>query len=519
MISPVGLTEKIDALLWSLVSIRRALWFAAPCTISPTSVAVAFTICNVELGVLVPIPIYPVGSIVNLLVLELKSYMSSVPVETTPTLMSYLLLPTVPPNVLAKESVVVVLPVTWRVDDGAGVPMPTCAVEVLSLTIVSVPLQPDSGTPAEVIYPESLEKNPTFEGKLKFTVPPDEVTFQSPDPVEVVKVNAGPVAVPPPAKIVLVAGAAVRTATPFWVIVPDALNAPSCKSWVPLIVSVDVPLSPPSVVTQNGKLFVVIADEVDTLPLPPLVEVEYLLPLISKRVAIVALGVRNSVDDTSPKAITFPELDIENLVELFTWKFTKSPLYPAPGLAPKNVPDALPPVIKLLPRRKRVEVEVSGDMPATERRDHGEVVSIPTLPFESMIIRVELGLTALPDVVEAAVVLKMMLPPTPVPLPCPPKIVKLLPTASSPLRVAAPIAAWIWLLVFPLPRTNVFSTELTGENTTSVLPPTDVVHKRGILINWNPVPTIPTIGFPPTDPPNPLVPARNNPISLATEKA
>jgi hypothetical protein len=306
--------------------------------------------------------------------------------------MSYLLLPTVPPNVLAKERVVVVLPVTWRVDDGAGVPMPTCAVEVLSLTIVSVPLQPDSETPAEVIYPESFEKNPTFEGKLKFTVPPDEVTFQSPNPVEVVKVNAGPVAVPPPARMVLVAGAAVNTATPFWVIVPDALNAPFCKSWVPLIVSVDVPLSPPSVVTQNGKLFVVIADEVDTLPLPPLVEVEYLLPLISKRVAIVALGVRNSVDDTSPKAITFPELDIENLVELFTWKFTKSPLKVLVGLAPNKVPLALPPWMENVlvfgeSKRTVVVAPIAGRSPTKSRLLSVDVAPIETIPLLFILIR------------------------------------------------------------------------------------------------------------------------------------
>lgn len=70
-------------------------------------------------------------------------------------------------------------------------------------------------------------KKPRLLGNVNLTVAPDEVTFHIPEAVEVTKVNAGPVAVPPPAKIVDVAGATVRTATPFCVIVPEALKAPS----------------------------------------------------------------------------------------------------------------------------------------------------------------------------------------------------------------------------------------------------------------------------------------------------
>jgi len=33
--------------------------------------------------------------------------------------------------------------------------------------------------------------------------------------------------------MVVVAGAEVRTGTPFWVIVPEALKSPPCKSWEP----------------------------------------------------------------------------------------------------------------------------------------------------------------------------------------------------------------------------------------------------------------------------------------------
>lgn len=65
-------------------------------------------------------------------------------------------------------------------------------------------------SPVEVVInPLSLVKNPRLEGRVNMTVAPDEVTFQSPLPVEVEKVNAGPVAVPPPEAMVEVAGAEV----------------------------------------------------------------------------------------------------------------------------------------------------------------------------------------------------------------------------------------------------------------------------------------------------------------------
>lgn len=111
---------------------------------------------------------------------------------------------------------------------------------------------------------------------------------------------------------------------------------------MPEIVRVEVPDRPPSV-TQNGKLLAVTAEDVVTVPLlPALVEVEYLLPLVSNRLAIVAL-----VDDTLVEetllAVTNPVELILNLVDEFTWKFTKSPLKVEVGLIPKYVPEALPP--------------------------------------------------------------------------------------------------------------------------------------------------------------------------------
>ncbi len=62
------------------------------------------------------------------------------------------------------------------------------------------------------------------------------------------------------------------TAVPFCVIVPDALNAPFCKSWVEVafaIESVEVPFSPPVVFAQYGKVNAVIAELVETEPLEP----------------------------------------------------------------------------------------------------------------------------------------------------------------------------------------------------------------------------------------------------------
>jgi hypothetical protein len=66
-------------------------------------------------GTVVPIPIFPFGSMTNLLVDEVKSYMSSVPDEIEPTLKSNLFPPV---NVLAKDIVEVFTAETWRVDDG-----------------------------------------------------------------------------------------------------------------------------------------------------------------------------------------------------------------------------------------------------------------------------------------------------------------------------------------------------------------------------------------------------------------
>jgi hypothetical protein len=61
----------------------------------------------------------------------------------------------------------------------------------------------------------------------------------------------------------------VRTAVPFWVIVPEALKAPFCRSAVPLCERVEVPESPPVVVAQYGKLNWVIAEELEMAPVPP----------------------------------------------------------------------------------------------------------------------------------------------------------------------------------------------------------------------------------------------------------
>jgi hypothetical protein len=120
--------------------------------------------------------------------------------------------------------------------------------------------------------------------------------------------------------------------------------------------------------TLVANMLVPVADVKFRLVVVAFVAVKFVtLKLVVFNVPIVALGVRSSVDDTSPRAVTLPELDIENLVELFTCKFTKSPLNPVDGLAPKKVPEAFPPWIKLLPRRNNELVDVANGDPDTWR--------------------------------------------------------------------------------------------------------------------------------------------------------
>ena len=63
---------------------------------------------------------------------------------------------------------------------------------------------------------------------------------------------------------------------------------------------VDVPERAPPTVAQNGKLKVVIADEVEMAPDPPLVEVEYLFPCESKRTEMVPEVERKSLAVRAP---------------------------------------------------------------------------------------------------------------------------------------------------------------------------------------------------------------------------
>ncbi len=66
---------------------------------------------------------------------------------------------------------------------------------------------------------------------------------------------------------------------------------------------VEVPERPPPAVTQNGKLFVVMADEVETEPDPPPVDVEYLFPCESYRREIVPEVERRSLTVTAPNKV------------------------------------------------------------------------------------------------------------------------------------------------------------------------------------------------------------------------
>lgn len=61
----------------------------------------------------------------------------------------------------------------------------------------------------------------------------------------------------------------MSTATPFWVIVPEALKVPPANRLAPDTVSVEVPDSCPVELDQNGKLLTEMAEEVETEPPPP----------------------------------------------------------------------------------------------------------------------------------------------------------------------------------------------------------------------------------------------------------
>ena len=59
---------------------------------------------------------------------------------------------------------------------------------------------------------------------------------------------------------------------------PLLVNSLATVILPPDVEMVDVPDNPPPAVTQNGKLLVVMTDEVVTVPFPVPVEVLYLLP-------------------------------------------------------------------------------------------------------------------------------------------------------------------------------------------------------------------------------------------------
>ena len=97
------------------------------------------------------------------------------------------------------------------------------------------------------------------------------------------------------------------------------------------------------------------------------------VPFVSERVVPVALVKIKPVEETTPAPLT------RNFVVLPTWKLMKSPLKVLVGFAPKNVPEALPPVMKLEPKRNRVDVEVCGGKPAICKLENGATVAIPKL--------------------------------------------------------------------------------------------------------------------------------------------
>jgi hypothetical protein len=164
--------------------------------------------------------------------------------------------------------------------------------------------------------------------------------------------------------------------------------------------------------TLVANIFVPVADVKFRLVVVAFVAVKFVtLKLVVFNVPIVALGVRSSVDDTSPKAITFPELDIENLVELFTCKFTKSPLYPAEGLAPKNVPDALPPWMILLPKRKRDEVEAVNGVPDIWRVEVAPPAAFAKIPPSKVCKAVHVGAIACERAGAASLLMKVLADP------------------------------------------------------------------------------------------------------------
>lgn len=68
------------------------------------------------------------------------------------------------------------------------------------------------------------------------------------------------------------------------------------------------------------------------------------------------------------------ELEIRSFVDEFIWKLRKSPLYPVEGFAPRNVPEAEPPFMRLLPRRTSVDVVPSSDVLAIWNLARGFIV-------------------------------------------------------------------------------------------------------------------------------------------------
>jgi hypothetical protein len=93
--------------------------------------------------------------------------------------------------------------------------------------------------------------------------------------------------------------------------VEETMKLPDCVSAVPEIVSVEVPLNPPVVFDQNGKLFAEIAELVDTDPPPPQVEVE--------RTPVIPTVTHGFPEEPSNESATAPLWDtVKILLEVAT---------------------------------------------------------------------------------------------------------------------------------------------------------------------------------------------------------
>jgi hypothetical protein len=116
----------------------------------------------------------------------------------------------------------------------------------------------------------------------------------------------------------------------------------------------DVVISPPAfIVLDTSKLYAGAAVPTPTFPFDRTVNMFDVVAIVSNA---FAAGVPVAM-------LKLPDELINNLVLEFTWKFTKSPLNPVEGLAPKKVPEALPPIMKLEPSSVRVLVELRADRP------------------------------------------------------------------------------------------------------------------------------------------------------------